>query len=201
MKKQSPLFLLLLLLNVLCYSCSNEPAKSSQKKVVATEPNTDTDSIDNFKAIINDLEKDSTIGKYKPTPFVEKDGFQVINWMTLSYVDYDEQFIDSLDAYIPYPLFHPSIKALDGKKIQIKGHVIPVEETKDESIVILSANPFANCFFCGGAGPESVMDIQLKKRGVRLTADDRVSFRGRLRLNSSDLDYLNYILDDAEVVE
>jgi hypothetical protein len=31
--------------------------------------------------------------------------------------------------------------------------------------------------------------------------DDRVTFKGRLRVNDSDVMYLNYILDDAELVK
>lgn len=124
-----------------------------------------------------------------------------ISWKDLSRVDFEERLNEELKTMVAYPIFHPSIKKLDGQKIQIKGYVIPLEETGDETIVILSAFPFTSCFFCGNAGPETVMDIQLKKRGLRFKQDAMVSFRGKLRLNDSDLDYLNYILDDAEVIQ
>jgi len=56
-------------------------------------------------------------------------------------------------------------------------------------------------FFCGGAGPETVIDILPKnKLKKRLTTDEKITFKGKLRLNANDLDYLNYILDDAELV-
>jgi hypothetical protein len=129
------------------------------------------------------------------------DGFYDVSWKDLSKVEFEDRMNHELNTMIAYPLFHPSIKKLDGKTIQIKGYVIPFEETGDESIVILSAFPFSSCFFCGGAGPETVMDVQLKKQPIRFKQDALVSFKGKLRLNDTDLDYLNYILDEAEVLK
>jgi len=45
------------------------------------------------------------------------------------------------------------------------------------------------------------MDVQLKKQGRRFKQDAMVTFQGKLRLNDSDLDYLNYILDDAAMLD
>ena len=41
------------------------------------------------------------------------------------------------------------------------------------------------------------MDIKLTDP-LRLETDEVVQFKGKLRLNDSDLYYLNYILEDAE---
>jgi hypothetical protein len=66
---------------------------------------------------------------------------------------------------------------------------------------VLSANPYSSCFFCGQAGPESVMEIQLLKQYDGLRMDQVITFEGRLRLNADDIYQLNYILEEAEVVE
>ena len=66
---------------------------------------------------------------------------------------------------------------------------------------MLSANPYSSCFFCGQAGPESVMEIQLLKQYDGLRMDQVITFKGKLRLNADDIYQLNYILEDAEVVE
>ena len=129
------------------------------------------------------------------------DGCYNLSWKDLSKVEFEDRMNQEFNTMIAYPIFHPSIKKLDGKIIQIKGYVIPFEETGDASIVILSAFPFSSCFFCGGAGPETVMDVQMKKKMPRFKQDALVSFKGKLRLNDTDLDYLNYILDEAEVLE
>ena len=56
-------------------------------------------------------------------------------------------------------------------------------------------------FFCGQAGPESVMEIQMVKQYDGLRMDQVLTFKGKLRLNTDDIYQLNYILEDAEVVE
>ncbi len=160
-----------------------------------TEKESDLISMDSIGLKTNELEDTAS-----SVP-VLVDGHYNIGWKHLSKVDFEERLNEEFKTMIAYPVFHPSVKKLDGQKIQIKGYVIPLEETGDETIVVLSAFPFTSCFFCGGAGPESVMDIQLKKRKKRFKQDAMVTFRGKLRLNDSDLDYLNYILDDAVVYE
>lgn len=133
----------------------------------------------------------------------QKDGHYLLTWEHLGKVDFEERFNDEINDYIYYPLFHPLLKSLDGKPIQIRGYIIPFEETLDDKVLILSAFPFSNCFFCGNAGPESVMDIKLKP-GIRtpnFKQDQMTTFKGKLHLNDTDLYYLNYILEEAELVE
>lgn len=131
------------------------------------------------------------------TPLI--DGYYQIDWNLLAKVEFRQGWHDTLNDYIYYPIFHPEVRALSGKPVEIQGYVIPFEETQDESILVLSAFPFSSCFFCGNAGPESVMDIQLapQARKQQFKQDDQVRFRGRLRLNDEDVYYLNYILEEA----
>lgn len=128
-------------------------------------------------------------------------GYIEVNWKNLSYVEFRDEYHDSLETYIFYPIFHESIQKLNGKQVQISGYVIPIEETGDENILVLSAFTFSNCFFCGMAGPETIMDIKLKSKSKkRWKMDEQTTFRGKLRLNDTDLYYLNYILEEAEAV-
>jgi hypothetical protein len=128
-------------------------------------------------------------------------GYYRIDWNLLGKVEFEQKWHDTLNDYIYFPVFHPEIRAFEGKPVEIGGYVIPFEETQDERLLVLSAFPFSSCFFCGGAGPESVMDIQLDpgKSGSRRTwkQDAQLSFRGRLRLNDTDVYFLNYILEEA----
>ena len=127
-------------------------------------------------------------------------GFYLLNWNLLTRMKFNDKYNAEVGTYIPYPVFHPSVKRLSGQKVEVSGYVIPLEETGDENILVLSAYPYSSCFFCGAAGPESVMDIKLKvKAKRRFTIDERLTFRGTLNLNDSDLYYLNYILEEAEV--
>jgi hypothetical protein len=54
------------------------------------------------------------------------------------------------------------------------------------------------CFFCGGAGPETVMEVYAKE-SVKYTAE-AIILRGKLELNDSDVNRLMYILNNAEMV-
>ncbi len=65
---------------------------------------------------------------------------------------------------------------------------------------ILSRYPLSSCYFCGAAGPETVVELQLKPEAVkRYRMDEQLSFKGTLLLNVNDLDHCNYILKGAEL--
>ena len=97
------------------------------------------------------------------------------------------------------PLVDGSLTTDDGKEVQIRGFIIPVDIVQD--YYVLSANPYSSCFFCGQAGPESVMEIEMIKKYEGLRMDQVITFRGRLKLNVDDIYQLNYILQNAEILE
>lgn len=126
-----------------------------------------------------------------------------IDWKLLATTEFEDRYNEEFKAMIPYPIFPAALKKLEGETVQIKGYVIPVEETGEEGgLLVLSAVPYSQCFFCGLAGPESVMDVQLKEDLGRFDSwmDRQLTFRGRLRLNDSDLYYLNFILEEAKLI-
>ena len=130
------------------------------------------------------------------------DGYIELTWAHLAEVDFEERYTEEVETYVPYPVFRPSVQRLAGEKVEITGYVIPVEETGEESIIVLSANPFSSCFFCGMAGPETIMDIKLREKFKnKFKQDETVTFRGKLRLNDTDLYYLNYIMEEAVSVK
>ena len=123
----------------------------------------------------------------------------LITWEVLKDVEFEDVWSEEFQAYYMVPKFGRRINALDGKKVQIRGFIIPVDIVQD--YYVLSANPYSSCFFCGQAGPESVMEIQLLKQYDGLRMDQVITFEGKLRLNADDIYQLNYILEEAEVVE
>ena len=116
-------------------------------------------------------------------------------------VKFEEKYSEKMAMKVEYPLFSDTIRALDGKQVQVEGYYIPVSETGDDNIVILSAYPFAQCFFCGKAGVESIIDILSPKKVPQMKLDSKIKFRGRLKLNRDNFDYLIYVLEEAELVE
>lgn len=125
-------------------------------------------------------------------------GQQKINWTFLSDVQYS--YIQNYDANVWYgsPTFGEDIKALDGQEVVIKGYVLPMDIEGNQ--YMLSANPFNTCFFCGGAGQESVMELRLDKKRRKYETDQVVTFIGTLRLNDAELE-INYILENARPYE
>ena len=123
----------------------------------------------------------------------------IITWELLKNVEFDEIWSEEFQAYYMVPKFSSSVKSMDNKEVQIRGFIIPVDIVQD--YYVLSANPYSSCFFCGQAGPESVMEVQMVKKYEGLRMDQVITFKGKLKLNVDDIYQLNYILEDAEIIE
>lgn len=123
----------------------------------------------------------------------------IITWEVMKDVTFEEVFSEEFQGYYKVPKFGKKISSLNGKKVQIRGYIIPVDVIQD--YYVLSANPYSSCFFCGGAGPESVMEVQISGKHDGLRMDQIITFEGKLRLNPDDIYQLSYILEDAIVIE
>ena len=123
----------------------------------------------------------------------------IITWELLKDLEFDEIWSEEFQAYYMVPKFSKSVKEMDGKEVQIRGFIIPVDIVQD--YYVLSANPYSSCFFCGQAGPESVMEIQMIKKYEGLRMDQVITFQGTLKLNTDDIYQLNYILEEAQIIE
>jgi len=121
----------------------------------------------------------------------------LITWETLNDVEFTREYLDEVEAYFFYPHFGSTVRALEGQEVVLNGYMLPVDP--DEGFYVLSANPFAACFFCGAAGPESIVELILKPGHPDFEMDQIVSMKGILRLNQDDLDHCNYILEEAVV--
>lgn len=124
-----------------------------------------------------------------------------VTWKTLAKVTFYEEYNEEFDFNVLYPKFSEEVRQLDGKIITIEGFAIPIEELDYEDILVLSALPYSQCFFCGMAGPESVIDIKPIKKLDRVRVDTKLRFKGRLKLNVKDLSKLNYILEEAVLIK
>jgi len=138
--------------------------------------------------------RESQEGEPNLMPQLESaDEFEKIDWDTLKKVKFEDKFYEEINSYLLYPTFSEDLKQMQGEKVAIQGYVIPISPGR----YVLSANPFASCFFCGNAGPESVMELSLKDTTAVYFSDDFKAFGGTFKLNDSDIDRLNYILEDA----
>lgn len=122
---------------------------------------------------------------------------QDATWKTLGKITFTKKYDELLGFKVDYPVFSPDVKKLDGKKITLKGYIIPVEGYRSHKEFVFSAYPYNMCFFCGGAGPETVMEVKTI-HPVKYTTEP-IILKGTLRLNDSDINRLMYWLEDAEL--
>lgn len=121
-----------------------------------------------------------------------------VNWKTLQAISYEKKFYKEINDHMMAPVFTEAIKRLDGKVIEVEGYVVPFDETG--KTVVLSANPYAACFFCGKAGPASVLTVKLKNTKHKYETDDYHHFKGILRLNYTDVNEFYYVLEQGEQI-
>jgi hypothetical protein len=144
----------------------------------------------------------TTINEKKLLALYKKEGdAYILPWNVLLRVAFEKKYSEKLSMVADYPLFSDTLKVLDGKQVQVEGFYIPVDETGNEKIVILSAYPFSQCFFCGKAGVESIIDILSVEPLPRLKVDSKIKFKGRLKLNRDNFDYLIYVLEEAVMID
>lgn len=122
---------------------------------------------------------------------------QLQGWDVFKDVKFKTSYNDELETFVDIPKFGDELKALDGNRVKIKGHYLPLE-LKDEQAIILSKFPYASCFFCGGAGLESVIEVHFAAPQKRFKADEVITVEGTLKLNKDDFEHLVFVLDDAE---
>jgi len=121
------------------------------------------------------------------------------NWELFAKVKFTSKFYKEFNDYFLAPKFDEKIKSFEGKELVLKGHYLPFDLPNKQHIII-SKFPYAQCFFCGGAGPESIAEIHFKEKPRKFKADEIIVVKGRLRLNDSDVNHVNFILEDAELV-
>jgi hypothetical protein len=99
-------------------------------------------------------------------------------WPVLAMTNYDQDPVSGLYS----PKF-PSIltQKYEGQEVIISGYLIPLDVAANT--YALSMSPFSACFFCGNAGPETVIELKFKKNPGRFATDKFVPITGELQLN------------------
>lgn len=125
---------------------------------------------------------------------------EVNYWENMMDVTVKSKFDPVTQNFTNTPTFGRKILKLDGKKIHLKGFIIPADLTKGR--MTLSKFSYSSCYFCGAAGPESVIEI-VAKNPIIYRMDKAIVLEGTLRINrtTDDQEYdpfrLLYILEDA----
>ncbi|BDS12447.1 hypothetical protein [Aureispira anguillae] len=138
---------------------------------------------------------------------VEKEMKPIGPWEDLLNLKFSIRFDETVDDVIFEPKFSKKIRSYENKIIEVEGFIIPHDVAADAMAdleddgqkFMFSAFPLASCFFCGGAGAESVMEA-FPKNPIEYT-ERKIKIRGRLVFNEEDFLKLPYLLKDVVLVE
>lgn len=119
-----------------------------------------------------------------------------IYWDALSDVTFELRYNNDYKMDINYPVFGNNVKKLKGKELYITGYIIPLNPAA--GLYAVSKNNFASCFFCGRAGPESIISLKFKTTPRRYKTDEYLTMKGRMELNDSNIRDFIYIFRDTE---
>lgn len=118
-----------------------------------------------------------------------------LSWLVMADVQFKPQKNEKTGDYYWIPKFGPKIKAVANTEVRITGYVIPLDVEKNT--YVLSSVSFENCYFCGGAGLETIIELDLKNTDSRYKTDEYKTFKGIMTLNPDDQNHLVYILKEA----
>ncbi len=120
-------------------------------------------------------------------------------WKKFAEITKERKYIEEASAYYRIPIFTPELLDLSGEEIMLSGYFLPY--SRIDSVIIISRFPNASCFYCGMAGIESVAMVELGKGGQRFRTDQRLVVKGKLALNSTNVNKLAFVIEDARVEE
>lgn len=120
-----------------------------------------------------------------------------LSWKLLGQINYKKKTTADYPEGVMFPIVNAALKAKNKKPIVMSGFIIPI----DNKNYALSKNVFASCFFCGQAGPETIMGIKFKNPGMKLKTDQYVTLTGTFRYNDNDVDDWIYHVENAVIVK
>lgn len=120
-----------------------------------------------------------------------------LTWDDFADVNFEPVYSEKYEIHFLTPKFGEKIKAHQGEKVSITGYFLDI--SGDGDIYLVSENPMASCFFCGAAGPETIVEARFTEKPPFKT-DQVVTVTGTLKLNTNNVNSLNYILNGSSGV-
>lgn len=127
------------------------------------------------------------------TPVLKGD---TLTWKLLGEIKYEKRKHPKYGD-VQFPVVNDKVKAKGKKRVLISGFIVPI----DSKSYAISKNVFAACFFCGKAGPESIVGLKFRGATPKLKTDQYVTVEGVFRYNETDADDWVYNFDDVVIVK
>ena len=124
-----------------------------------------------------------------------------VSWEGLADVEWTEAYDSTSSISLLTANFGPDVLKHKDTEIYISGYVIPLDALGVQ--FALSRTNYASCFFCGQAGPETVMDLLVTPGTIPVTKynNSLLKFKGTLVLKEVNPNGFNYQLINAELVK
>jgi hypothetical protein len=91
-----------------------------------------------------------------------------------------------------------SLSDVANKKVTIRGYFLDLDP--DGKWYMLSKNPFATCFFCGKAGPETILELlDYKNVKKKFKSDDLVEVTGVFNAIYDLEEKVSFVLEKASI--
>lgn len=136
----------------------------------------------------------TAFSKFESKSFVATD---TLNWKLLGAIKFVKKPNKDYPEGVMFPIINSTLKTKNKKRIAMSGFIVPIDNTT----YALSKNVFAACFFCGQAGPETIMGIKFKGSTPKLKTDQYVTLEGNFRINENDVEDWIYHIEDAIIVK
>ena len=117
-----------------------------------------------------------------------------LTWDDFADVNFEPVYNEKYDVYFLMPKFGEKIQSFKGQEVSITGYCLDISGNGD--VFLVSKNPMASCFFCGAAGPETVVEVSFKEK-TSFRTDQIITVTGVLELNRNNVNHCNYILKEA----
>lgn len=123
-----------------------------------------------------------------------------VSWEELADVEWTETYDTTTSISLLIADFGSNALKHKDSEVYISGYVIPLDALGIQ--FALSRTNYASCFFCGQAGPETVMDLLVSPRTIPVTKYNNtlLKFKGTLILKEVNPNGFNYQLINAELV-
>ncbi len=119
-----------------------------------------------------------------------------LTWKLLGVIKYEKRKHPKYGE-VQFPVVDEKVKSKGSKRVFISGFIVPI----DSKTFAISKNVFAACFFCGKAGPESIVGLKFRGTTPKLKTDQYVTVEGVFRYNETDADDWIYNFDDVVIVK
>ena len=120
-------------------------------------------------------------------------------WSTLALLEFEQK--DDLGYFDSEGNILPLIEAFESKEVVVTGYVIPLSGKTAQKHFMFSVYPYASCFFCGKAGPETIMEVFVKDDNEINFSEKKMSIKGTFHFTSRNSNEVMFTLKNAEIAD